>query len=102
MDIDGRRIRAAMICEQEYESYPGQAPCPHCFESSGYAARIVSATWTDPSYAESDPCSPCPYCETTGTVDSELVTLADLEWRDQEEMESVNPIWTPATPERVG
>ena len=61
------------------EPYPGQAPCPHCFESSGYMGRTVSATWNDPGWDESDPTQPCPYCNTTGTVDSPLATLEDLE-----------------------
>lgn len=59
--------------------YPGQAPCPACFESSGYAARTVSATWYEPSYDEPDPTRRCEECSGTGTVDSPLATLDDLE-----------------------
>lgn len=70
------------------EPYPGLAPCPHCFESSGYAARLVPATWYDPAYAEADPLHPCPYCNGTGDVECEDVTLEDLEERDAQERQS--------------
>lgn len=43
-------------------------PCPCCFESSGYMARVVSATWTDPAYAEPDPMSPCTECRGKGEI----------------------------------
>jgi len=56
-----------------------QAPCPHCFESSGYAARYHSHTWYEPAWEDADPTRPCPYCDATGFVDSEPVTLDDLE-----------------------
>lgn len=61
------------------DEYPGQAPCPHCFESSGYAERVHPATWYEPSWSDSDPTRPCPYCNATGIVGCPLVTLDDLE-----------------------
>lgn len=61
------------------EPYNGFAPCPHCFESSGYAARIVSATYWEPSWVEPDPLRQCPYCGGTGEVECEPITLDDLE-----------------------
>lgn len=59
------------------EQYPGQAPCPACFESSGYV-------WEHGNDWDSGPWShqtniPCRYCNGTGTVDSPLATLDDLE-----------------------
>lgn len=59
------------------DEYPGQAPCPACFESSGYV-------WEHGNDWNSGPWShqtniPCRYCNGTGTVDSLLVTLDDLE-----------------------
>jgi hypothetical protein len=57
-----------------YEPY---APCPHCFESSGYAARIIPHTWYEPSYAEPDPFAPCPYCNATGEVPAHETTPED-------------------------
>src|SRR5690606_23344239 len=44
------------------------APCPYCFESSGYEARVHPATWSDPSWAEPDPTRPCSECHGTGMV----------------------------------
>ncbi len=61
------------------DAYPGQAPCHHCFESSGYMGRVHPATWDDPAWEDADPTRPCSYCNVTGTVDSPLVTLSDLE-----------------------
>lgn len=57
--------------------YPGQAPCPHCFESSGYV-------WEHGNDWDSGPWShqtniQCRECSGTGTVDSPLATLEDLE-----------------------
>lgn len=43
-------------------------PCPHCFESSGYAARVNAATWYEPAWADADPTRPCPFCDGTGSV----------------------------------
>ena len=59
------------------DEYPGQAPCPHCFESSGYV-------WEHGNDWNSGPWShqtniPCKYCNGTGTVDSPLVTADDLD-----------------------
>jgi hypothetical protein len=59
--------------------YPGQDPCPHCFESSGYMGRVHAATWWEPAWEDADPTRPCPHCNATGVVDSPLVTLDDLE-----------------------
>jgi hypothetical protein len=75
--------------------YQGQAPCPHCFESSGYAARVHQATWYEPAWEDSDPTRPCPYCNGTGTVDSELVTLEDLEELAFEEAAALHPTQQP-------
>lgn len=78
----------------EREEYPGQAPCPHCFESSGYMARTVSATWYEPAYDESDPTRRCPTCEGTGTVEAPLATLDDLDELAFEEAEGRTPTST--------
>ena len=64
---------------------PSHAPCPHCCESSGYEARVIPATWWDPSFAEADHHRPCPHCGGTGLVESEPVTLEDLESEAAEE-----------------
>lgn len=34
--------------------YEPMCDCPACFESSGHPARIVNATYWEPSYAEPD------------------------------------------------
>lgn len=57
--------------------YPGQSPCPHCFESSGYI-------WEHGNDWHSGPWShqtniPCKHCNGTGTVEAPLATLEDLE-----------------------
>lgn len=62
------------------ERYTGFAPCPYCFESSGFGARIIPATWDEPSWAEPDPMNPCPHCDHTGMVEAdEPRTLDDIE-----------------------
>jgi hypothetical protein len=70
-----------MILEMDFaeEPYNGFAPCPHCFESSGYAARSHPDTWSEPGWAEPDPMNPCPYCKATGEVECEPITLQDLD-----------------------
>jgi hypothetical protein len=75
--MDAHLTEAEAIWREEPLSVP--APCPNCFESSGYMARVHAATWTDPAWADSDPMNPCPVCEGTGSVDSEPATLEDLE-----------------------
>ena len=45
-----------------------QEPCPHCFESSGYEARYIPATWTDPAWEDTDYSRPCWHCSGTGSV----------------------------------
>jgi hypothetical protein len=65
-----------------YEPY---APCPHCFESSGYAARIHPDSWSEPGWAEPDPCQPCPYCDATGMAPASEVgpdDERDEDWFD--------------------
>ena len=47
------------------------APCPCCFESSGFNARIIPHTYWEPGWAEPDPTSPCGYCNGTGEVPSD-------------------------------
>lgn len=59
------------------DEYPGQAPCPACFESSGYV-------WEHGNDWNSGPWShqtniPCRECHGTGIVECPLVTLEDLE-----------------------
>lgn len=49
----------------------GDAPCPYCFESSGYMARTVPDTWWEPGWAEPDPLRRCEECGGTGSVDAE-------------------------------
>ena len=61
------------------DPYNGFAPCPHCFESSGSAGRVHPATWDDPAWEDADPAKPCPYCEATGYVECEPITIEDLE-----------------------
>lgn len=63
------------------------APCPCCFESSGYMSKIVPASWTDPGYEETDYRNRCDECNGTGMVPCEPRTLDDLE----------NEEWAPAT-----
>lgn len=60
-----------------------QSPCPHCFESSGYVWEHGndwdSGPWSNQTNIQ------CRYCEGTGFVDSEPVTLDDLEAQDWEQ-----------------
>lgn len=58
--------------------FPGLAPCPHCFESSGYAERYHHHTWDEPGWSDADPTRPCPYCEGTGSVEMEDATDEEL------------------------
>ena len=91
LELDGEKLR--QLTGEDHgpyflaDEYPGQAPCPACFESSGHPARIVPASWTDPSYAEPDYGRTCEECNGTGTVDAPLVTLDDLENEAADEME---------------
>lgn len=55
--------------------YPGYAPCPCCYESSGYV-------WEHGNDWESGPWShqtniPCHECKGTGYVEAEPITLED-------------------------
>lgn len=56
----------------------GLAPCPHCFESSGYMARHYPHTWYEPGWSEPDPTRRCEVCEGTGYVDAEEATDDEL------------------------
>jgi hypothetical protein len=56
----------------------GRGPCPHCFESSGYHARVIPDSWTEPGWAEPDPMRPCEECEGTSYVDMEDATDEEL------------------------
>jgi hypothetical protein len=60
--------------------FPGLGPCPHCFESSGYAARWNPHTWDEPGWCDADPTRPCPVCEGTGSVEMEDATDDELFW----------------------
>lgn len=72
----------------EAEPYPGQAPCPACFESSGYMSRTISATWYEPAWEDTDYSRRCEHCNGTGTVEAALVTLDDFEELAFEEAET--------------
>lgn len=78
LEADGEKLRQLTGEDHgPWSIYPGQAPCPACFESSGYV-------WEHGNDWNSGPWShqtniPCKHCNGTGTVDSQLVTLEDLE-----------------------
>lgn len=40
--------------------------CPYCFESSGYEARHIPATWYEPAWEDTDYTRPCQHCDGTG------------------------------------
>lgn len=62
------------------DRYEGQAPCPACFESSGFMPRWHPHTWEEPGWEDSDPSRPCKYCMGTGTIDAdEAVYPEDIE-----------------------
>lgn len=76
-DVSMPEHECEFSCQYLVDSYPGQAPCPHCFESSGYV-------WEHGNDWNSGPWShqtniPCKHCNGTGTVDSPLVTADDLD-----------------------
>lgn len=82
LELDGEKLRQ-MTGDDHGPWYPGQAPCPYCFESSGYV-------WEHGNDWNSGPWSnqtniPCRHCNGTGTVDAPLVTLDDLENSSAEE-----------------
>lgn len=58
--------------------YEQQAPCPCCFESSGFMARTVPDTWSEPGWAEPDPTRPCGHCSRAGSVDAQPIDMDDL------------------------
>lgn len=65
------------------DPYPGYAPCPACFESSGYV-------WEHGNDWDSGPYSvqtniPCKVCGGTGEVEAEPITLEDLEQQSADE-----------------
>jgi hypothetical protein len=74
-------------------TYPGQAPCPHCFESSGYVWEHGNDWNTGPWSNQTN--IPCRYCNGTGTVDSELAALEDLEDLAAEEAAALHPTQQP-------
>lgn len=59
------------------DRYEPMAPCPHCFESSGYAERVHPHTWDDPAWSDADPTRPCPFCDHTGMVPASEATPDD-------------------------
>jgi hypothetical protein len=84
LEADGEKLR--QLTGEDHgpwfitdEPYNGQAPCPHCFESSGYAERWNPHTWDDPGFFDADPTRPCPHCDGTGSVECEPITLHDLD-----------------------
>lgn len=44
----------------------GQCACPYCFESSGFEARDVPATYYEPAWQDTDYTRPCEHCNGTG------------------------------------
>ena len=68
------------------ERYEMQVPCPCCFESSGFMARWIPDTWSEPGWEDADPSRPCENCQGTGRVDAEPITLTDLEAMAEEEI----------------
>ncbi len=76
LHADGEKLR--QITGEDHGPFTGgYAPCPHCFESSGYV-------WEHGHDWESGPWShqtntPCPACHGTGLVDADIRTLDDLE-----------------------
>lgn len=73
-----RRAQSMPTQDQDHYIYAMQAPCPCCFESSGYMARSVPDTWSEPGWAEPDPTRPCDHCDGTGTIDAQPIDMADL------------------------
>ena len=72
LEADGEKLRQLTGVDHgpffEFGKYEPEAPCPYCFESSGYHARIHPATWYEPSWADADPTRPCEECGGTGSV----------------------------------
>lgn len=60
----------------DQDEYPGQAPCPGCFESSGYVWEHGHDWNTGPWSHQTN--IRCRECNGTGTVDCPLITLEDL------------------------
>lgn len=91
LNVDAEKLSAMTGEEHSVEFFDWQepqiplAPCPHCFESSGYAGRAHPHTWDEPAWEDADPTRPCPHCEGTGLIDSVLVTLDDLDAQDWEQ-----------------
>lgn len=89
LEADGEKLRqltgedhGPYFCDE----YPGQAPCPACFESSGYVWEHGNDWNTGPYSVQTN--IRCKYCNGTGTVDSPLATLADLENEAADEAET--------------
>jgi hypothetical protein len=58
----------------------GKCACPYCFESSGYEARYIPATWYEPAWEDTDYSRPCEHCNGTGVfVAKERFTPAQSE-----------------------
>jgi len=64
------------------EPHKSMVDCPFCFESSGHPARIIPATWWEPSWAEPDYVRKCPECDGTGLIEAEPRDLYDIEAED--------------------
>lgn len=82
LELDGEKLR--QITGEDHgpwvlseDLYPGQAPCPHCFESSGYVWEHGndwnSGPWSNQTNIR------CSHCNGAGTVECPLVTLDDLD-----------------------
>lgn len=76
--LDDAFQSAPHIDAPDEDAYEQQAPCPCCFESSGYMARVHPDTWSEPGWAEPDPTRPCEHCDGTGSVDAQPIDMADL------------------------
>lgn len=81
LEADGEKLR--QLTGQDHgpwcaaDLYPGQAPCPSCFESSGYIWEHGNDRNTGPWSVQTT--IQCKHCNGTGTVDAPLATMDDLE-----------------------
>jgi len=54
----------------------GKCACPYCFESSGYEARDIPATYYEPAWQDTDYTRPCEHCHGTGVYERPAPAVA--------------------------